>query len=77
MIHSNPEGIFTVDGDQWREQRKVASQEFSTKILRDFSSVTFRKNTIKLGEILSQAADSNQIIDINDLFMKLTMDINI
>ncbi|KAJ0840838.1 putative cytochrome P450 superfamily [Helianthus annuus] len=65
MIHSNPEGIFTVDGDQWREQRKVASQEFSTKILRDFSSVTFRKNTIKLGEILSQAADSNQIIDIN------------
>ncbi|KAM0069514.1 putative abieta-7,13-dien-18-ol hydroxylase [Helianthus debilis subsp. tardiflorus] len=68
------EGIFTVDGDKWREQRKVASQEFSTKILRDYSSVTFRNNTIKLGEILSQAADSNQIIDINDLFMKLTMD---
>ncbi|MFS7926272.1 putative abieta-7,13-dien-18-ol hydroxylase [Helianthus anomalus] len=68
------EGIFTVDGDQWREQRKVASQEFSTKVLRDFSSVTFRTNTIKLGKILSQAADSNEIIDINDLFMKLTMD---
>ncbi|KAI7726090.1 hypothetical protein M8C21_024703, partial [Ambrosia artemisiifolia] len=68
------DGIFTVDGDQWREQRKVSSQEFSTKVLRDFSSVTFRNNTIKLGKILSQAADSNQIIDINDLFMKATMD---
>ncbi|KAJ0860235.1 putative abieta-7,13-dien-18-ol hydroxylase [Helianthus annuus] len=68
------DGIFTVDGDQWREQRKVSSQEFSTKILRDFSSVIFRNNTIKLGKILSQAADSNQIIDINDLFMKATTD---
>ncbi|KAL9996726.1 putative abieta-7,13-dien-18-ol hydroxylase [Helianthus debilis subsp. tardiflorus] len=68
------DGIFTVDGDQWREQRKVSSQEFSTKILRDFSSITFKNNTIKLGKILSQAADSNQIFDINDLFMKATMD---
>ncbi|XP_076942262.1 cytochrome P450 704C1-like, partial [Bidens hawaiensis] len=68
------DGIFTVDGDQWREQRKVSSQEFSTKILRDFSSVIFRNNTVKLGKILSQAADSNQIIDINDLFMKATTD---
>ncbi|KAI3829048.1 hypothetical protein L1987_03162 [Smallanthus sonchifolius] len=68
------DGIFTVDGDQWREQRRVSSQEFSTKILRDSSSVIFRSNTIKLGKILSQAADSNQIIDINDLFMKATTD---
>ncbi|XP_076926419.1 cytochrome P450 704C1-like [Bidens hawaiensis] len=68
------DGIFTMDGDQWREQKKVSSQEFSTKILRDFSSVTFRNNTIKLGKILSQAADSNKIIDINDLFMKATTD---
>ncbi|KAI3701097.1 hypothetical protein L2E82_45741 [Cichorium intybus] len=68
------DGIFTVDGDKWREQRKVSSHEFSTKVLRDFSSVIFRKNTIKLGNILSEAANSNQIIDINDLFLKATMD---
>nr|XP_043629397.1 cytochrome P450 704C1-like [Erigeron canadensis] len=68
------EGIFIVDGDKWREQRKVASHEFSTKVLRDFSSVVFRKNAIKLGDILLEAANNNQIIDINDLFMKATMD---
>ncbi|KAI3504349.1 hypothetical protein L1887_32948 [Cichorium endivia] len=68
------DGIFTVDGDKWREQRKVSSHEFSTKVLRDFSSAIFRKNTIKLGNILSEAANSNQIIDINDLFLKATMD---
>nr|GEY48131.1 cytochrome P450 704C1-like isoform X1 [Tanacetum cinerariifolium] len=29
-------GIFAVDGDKWRHQRKLASLEFSTKVLRDF-----------------------------------------
>ncbi|KAM7512061.1 hypothetical protein LguiB_010936 [Lonicera macranthoides] len=68
------DGIFTVDGDKWREQRKVSSYEFSTKVLRDFSSVIFRKNVVKLANILSEAATSNKIIDIQDLFMKSTLD---
>ncbi|KAL7607697.1 hypothetical protein Lser_V15G14300 [Lactuca serriola] len=68
------DGIFTVDGDKWREQRKVSSYEFSTKVLRDFSSVIFRKNAVKLAHILSEAASNNQILDINDFFMKATLD---
>nr|KAJ0218779.1 hypothetical protein LSAT_V11C300154710 [Lactuca sativa] len=68
------DGIFTVDGDRWREQRKVSSYEFSTKVLRDFSSVIFRKNAVKLAHILSEAASNNQILDINDFFMKATLD---
>ncbi|KAI3693318.1 hypothetical protein L6452_33153 [Arctium lappa] len=68
------DGIFTVDGDRWREQRKVSSYEFSTKVLRDFSSVIFRKNAVKLAHILSQAANNDQILDISDLFMKATLD---
>ncbi|KVI10953.1 cytochrome P450 [Cynara cardunculus var. scolymus] len=68
------DGILTVDGNEWREQRKVSSHEFSTKVLRDFSSVVFRKNTIKVGNILSEAANSNEKIDITDLFMKATTD---
>ena len=28
------EGIFATDGDKWRRQRKLASHEFSTKVLR-------------------------------------------
>ncbi|KAJ9546473.1 hypothetical protein OSB04_019016 [Centaurea solstitialis] len=68
------DGIFTVDGDEWREQRKVSSNEFSKKVLRDFSSVVFTENTIKVGNILSEAANSNQTVDITDLFMKSTTD---
>lgn len=62
------DGIFTVDGDKWREQRKISSHEFSTKVLRDFSSVAFRKNVVKLAYVVSEAADSNQTIDIQVSF---------
>jgi cytochrome P450 len=58
------DGIFTVDGDKWRQQRKVSSYEFSTKVLRDFSSVVFRKNVAKLANIVSEAAKANQSMDI-------------
>ncbi|CAK7347948.1 unnamed protein product [Dovyalis caffra] len=68
------DGIFTVDGDQWLQQRKVSSYEFSTKVLRDFSSVVFRKNAAKLANIVSEAAKANQSMDIQDLFMKSTLD---
>ena len=70
------DGIFTVDGNKWREQRKVSSHEFSTKVLRDFSSKIFKKNAIKLGNILSEAADKNQIIDINVSFLFGVVTIN-
>ncbi|XP_059634032.1 cytochrome P450 704C1-like [Cornus florida] len=68
------DGIFTVDGDKWRQQRKVSSYEFSTRVLRDFSSTVFRKNVAKLANIVSEAASSNQTMDIQDLFMKSTLD---
>ncbi|XVF22678.1 hypothetical protein REPUB_Repub12eG0191700 [Reevesia pubescens] len=68
------DGIFTVDGDKWRQQRKVSSHEFSTKVLRDFSSVVFRKSVAKLANIVSEAANSSEIMDIQDLFMKSTLD---
>lgn len=42
------EGIFAVDGKKWRHQRKLASYEFSAKVLRDFSSTVFRANAAKL-----------------------------
>ncbi|KAL3615607.1 hypothetical protein CASFOL_041268 [Castilleja foliolosa] len=68
------DGVFTVDGDQWREQRKVSSYEFSTRVLRDFSSVVFRKNVARLANIISEAALSNEPMDIQDLFMKASLD---
>ncbi|XP_044505204.1 cytochrome P450 704C1-like isoform X1 [Mangifera indica] len=68
------DGIFTVDGEKWRRQRKIASYEFSTKILRDFSSVVFKATAVKLAGIVSRAAESNQSIEIQELLMKSTLD---
>ncbi|KAJ7951021.1 Cytochrome P450 family protein [Quillaja saponaria] len=68
------DGIFAVDGEKWRQQRKVLSHEFSTRMLRDFSSVIFRKNAAKLANIVSEAATSNQPLEIQDLLMKSILD---
>ncbi|WOL05718.1 Cytochrome P450 [Canna indica] len=68
------DGIFAVDGDKWRHQRKLASFGFSTKVLRDFSGVIFKSNAAKLAHVFSSYATSNEKFDIQDLFMKSTMD---
>ncbi|KAJ9188423.1 hypothetical protein P3X46_003782 [Hevea brasiliensis] len=67
-------GIFTVDGEKWSQQRKISSYGFSRKVLRDFSSVVFRNNAAKLANIVSEAAKSSQSMDIQDLFMKSSLD---
>jgi hypothetical protein len=58
------DGILTVDGEQWRHQRKSASYHFSTKLLREFSSSVFKSNAVKLAGIVSEAAISNNIIEM-------------
>ncbi|KAH9647406.1 cytochrome P450 family 704 subfamily A polypeptide 2 [Citrus sinensis] len=68
------DGIFAVDGDKWRHQRKLASYEFSTKILRDFSSAVFRANAEKLTSKFSVAAAAKQAIDMQDVLLKSSLD---
>ncbi|KAM7266702.1 hypothetical protein ACFE04_004599 [Oxalis oulophora] len=68
------DGIFTVDGDKWKHQRKLASHEFSTKNIREFSSTVFKSNAIKLARMISKSAASNKTDDYQDLFMKSTLD---
>jgi len=58
------DGIFAVDGEKWRHQRKIASYEFSAKILRDYSSAVFKSNASRLAEIGLEAARNNQMIDM-------------
>lgn len=57
-------GIFLVDGEKWRHQRKLASFEFSTRVLRDFSCKVFRKCSGNLVRAVSSAAKSHQAFDI-------------
>ncbi|KAK9910698.1 hypothetical protein M0R45_034649 [Rubus argutus] len=57
-------GIFVVDGDKWRQQRKLASMEFSTRILRDFSCSVFRRNAAKLVKVVHEFSDSSGVFDM-------------
>ncbi|KAJ8760999.1 hypothetical protein K2173_022037 [Erythroxylum novogranatense] len=68
------DGIFNVDGELWRKQRKTASFEFASKNLRDFSTTVFREYSLKLSSILGQACFCNKEVDMQDLFMRMTLD---
>ncbi|CAM6042745.1 unnamed protein product [Sphagnum compactum] len=67
-------GIFIVDGEQWKHQRKVATVEFSSSKLRDFSVHAYRSGALKLVQVLAIAAKNHEIVDLQDLFMRLTLD---
>lgn len=58
------DGIFAVDGGEWRHQRKLASYEFSTRALRDYSGTIFKKNATKLATAVSEAADTQMSMDV-------------
>ncbi|XP_061987248.1 cytochrome P450 704B1 [Populus nigra] len=68
------DGIFNVDGELWRKQRKTASFEFASRNLRDFSTVVFREYSLKLSSILSQASFHNQEVEMQGLLMRMTLD---
>ncbi|KAJ7568899.1 hypothetical protein O6H91_01G052200 [Diphasiastrum complanatum] len=68
------DGIFNSDGETWKRHRKIASYEFSNRKLRDFSSKIFKKNAIRLADILNSAAKSNEEVELQDLLMRTTLD---
>ncbi|KAK1418730.1 hypothetical protein QVD17_27876 [Tagetes erecta] len=67
-------GIFAVDGVMWKQQRKLASFEFSTRVLRDFSCSVFRKNAAKLVGIVSKFSEANEVFDVQNLLMQSALD---
>lgn len=67
-------GIFAVDGVKWKQQRKLASFEFSTRVLRDFSCTVFRNNAAKLVGVVSEFANYGNFFDIQNLLMRCTLD---
>eukprot|EP01018_Ginkgo_biloba_P016142 Gb_31692 [translate_table: standard] len=78
ILKTNFANYGKVDGDKWRQQRKLASLEFSAKVLRDLSSVEFRNSAIKLANILLEVGRKKQTVEMQaktfDLLMRSTMD---
>jgi len=62
------DGIFSVDGEKWLQQRKVSSYEIGTKAVRDFSLQVFKSNAVKLAGVVSKTATSNNPVDFQVRF---------
>jgi len=68
------EGIFAVDGEKWRYERKVASYMFATNVLNRTMERTFLDHGEVLVRVLTDACKSKQTIDMQDLMKRYTMD---
>ncbi|KAH9295606.1 hypothetical protein KI387_039194 [Taxus chinensis] len=68
------DGIFNSDGEMWRLQRKSASLEFSSKMLRLYSVDAFRKYAVKLAPILEGQSNNNTVVNMQNMFMRMSFD---
>ncbi|XP_072984116.1 cytochrome P450 86B1-like [Typha latifolia] len=69
------DGIFSADDDTWRTQRKAASLEFHSA---EFRSMTVRSLIelvhSRLLPVLDSAHKTNEVIDLQDVLLRLTFD---
>ena len=65
-------GIFNVDGELWRSQRKMASHEFSTNSLREFVMNTLKDEVDnRLLPLMDSLAKSSEEVDLQELLTRL------
>ncbi|KAJ1556273.1 hypothetical protein HK405_003568 [Cladochytrium tenue] len=67
-------GIFAVDGDEWRTQRKSAALIFNVRNFREFVSGVFSSEMRSLAARLGRAADTSETLDLKDLLYRFTLD---
>lgn len=69
-------GIFNVDGELWRTQRKLASHEFSTKSLREYTVNTFAEEVEnQLLPFMESLAMEEKVEDLQDLLRRFAFNV--
>uniref|UniRef100_A0A7S2VVL8 Cytochrome P450 n=1 Tax=Triparma pacifica TaxID=91992 RepID=A0A7S2VVL8_9STRA len=70
------EGIFTSDGPLWKVHRKVASHMFSRNLMRNGTLVAIKQVKCLIERLdMVAASESNNTIDMQDMFFRLTIDV--
>ncbi|KZV48120.1 hypothetical protein F511_28762 [Dorcoceras hygrometricum] len=68
-------GIFNVDGDLWKFQRKMASLELGSFSVRSYAfQIVTTEIQSKLIPLLSDQANSNDLLDLQDVFRRFSFD---
>ncbi|TXG54867.1 hypothetical protein EZV62_020123 [Acer yangbiense] len=66
-------GIFNVDGELWRTQRKLASHEFSANSMREFVIRTLKEEVEnRLLPVLEALAKTSEVVDLQELLRRLS-----
>ncbi|XP_030450174.2 cytochrome P450 94B3-like [Syzygium oleosum] len=66
-------GIFNVDGELWRSQRKLASHEFSVRSLRDYAAMTLKEVVDgRLMPVLESLSVEGRTVDLQELLKRLS-----
>ncbi|XP_062105455.1 cytochrome P450 94B3 [Humulus lupulus] len=69
-------GIFNVDGELWRTQRKLASHEFSTKSLQEFVMNTLEEEVEnRLLPLFDSLAEEAKSVDLQDLLRRFAFNV--
>ncbi|CAK9872968.1 unnamed protein product [Sphagnum jensenii] len=68
-------GIFSVDGELWKLQRKVAICEFTTRSLRNFmQQIVQVELDTRFMPLLSHSCSAGVVVDLQDLLNRFTFD---
>ncbi|VAH53634.1 unnamed protein product [Triticum turgidum subsp. durum] len=68
-------GIFNVDGDAWRHQRKMASLQLGSVTVRSYAyKIVAQEVEARLLPVLADAADKGKVIDLQDVFRRFAFD---
>ncbi|KAF9437245.1 hypothetical protein BGZ76_001483 [Entomortierella beljakovae] len=67
-------GIFGADGEHWKWQRKAASNIFSVKAFRQYTSDVFCIEGETAIEFLNKCVESGEAVDLQQLFYSYTLD---
>lgn len=67
-------GIFNTDGQEWEDQRKLASHMFSRREFEATIMETFARHAAVLERVLARAAATGQPLDLQSVFFRFTLD---
>lgn len=66
-------GIFTVDGDKWKHQRKIAARIFTVNTFKNIITGAIRDDLVLLDKILAEKAATGEMFNIQDLYFRFTL----
>ncbi|KAK1946018.1 Cytochrome P450 86A8 [Phytophthora citrophthora] len=69
------DGIFTVDGHKWMQQRKTTSNLFSMRELRESMATVVQENVYTLNEIFQRATEMGKSVELFGLFNRFTFEV--